>query len=249
MEIRKDSVAFLMPCSGDVDPRVLQSAAALVGFASAHGFSVSQVGVTVRTLVHTARNTLAQGFLQTDCEWAFWMDSDMILEPRTIPVMVNWMKRLGGKLATGIYYQRMGEHKPLIFLKDPKTADGKSIHEMPDEYSHCSIVPKPDLTVPFQIDAAGFGCFLTHRSAFDGMEQPYFKNHFFKDNKEVSEDFYFCIKARRLGHEIHAIPELKCGHIAEGAAIYAEQFIPPAKEKMAECMIKYAGKPDTKSVA
>jgi hypothetical protein len=240
MEIQKDSVAFLMPCNGPVDSRVLQSMGTVAGFATGHGFHVTQIGITDRTLVHTARNTLAAGFLQTDCEWAFWMDSDMILEARTIPVMINWCKRLGGKLATGIYYQRMGEHKPLIFLKDPKTADGKSIHEMPDEYSHCAIIPKPDWKDPFEIDAAGFGCFLTHRSAFDGMEMPYFKNHFFKNNKEVSEDFYFCIKARRLGIAIHAIPELKCGHIAQAPIIYAEDFVAPPKEQMAECMIKTA---------
>jgi GT2 family glycosyltransferase len=240
MEIQKDSVAFLMPCSGPVDPRVLQSMGALISFATGHGFHVTQVGITDRTLVHSARNTLAKGFLETDCEWAFWMDSDMILEPRTIPVMINWMKRLGGRAATGIYYQRLGEHRPLIFLKDPKTADGKSIHAMPDEYSHCAIIPRPDWSVPFGIDAAGFGCFLTHRSVFDEMTMPYFINHVFKNDKEVSEDFYFCIKTRRKGIDIYAVPELKCGHIGQGKIIYAEDFTAPESDKLAECIIKTA---------
>ena len=250
MEVVKDSVAFLMPCAGPIDPRVLQSMGTVVAFSCANGYQIRQVGITDRTLIHVARQFLAQAFLQSECEWAFWMDSDMILEPRTIPVMINWLKKLNGKLATGIYYQRMGIHKPLIFLKDPKTADGKSIHEMPDEYSHCTVLPKESLTVPCKVDATGFGCFLMHRDALVNMDKPYFKNHYFGDGKEVSEDFYFCIKSRQLGLEIWAIPELDCGHIGTAPIITKKDFKHEVKpEEVAECLIQVAKGPERDSAA
>ena len=238
MEVVKDSVAFLIPCAGDVDNRVLQSAMTLASFATFNGFTVRQVGITDRTVIHTARNILTRELLKSECEWAFWMDSDMILEPRTIATMISWLKKVDGKCATGVYYQRQGDHKPIIFLKDPKTVDGKRLHEMPDEYSHSAIVPHPNMKIPFKVDAAGFGCFLFHRSVAEAMQEPYFKNHFFKNDKEVSEDFYFCIKARQLGFDIWAIPDLRCGHIGTAQAYYSEDFKRP--DEIAECVIETA---------
>lgn len=229
MEIIKDSIAFLMPCGAGVEPRSVQSAMSLVGFSIANGFMIRQIGVTERTVVHTARNFLAAEFLRSECEWAFWMDSDMILEPRTIPVMINKIKAQGGLIGTGVYYQRLGIHKPLIFKRDPKTPDGKLLFpgQMPDDYGHAHIIPASGATGLFKCDAAGFGCFLTHRSVFDRMAQPYFRNHFQADGKEVSEDFYFCIQARLLGYDIWVVPELRCGHISNGIVITEKDFVRP----------------------
>lgn len=229
-KIWKDSVAILMPCALDtVEAAVMHSVVCLSNFATYHGYTVRAFNMTNRMLVHSARNTLADAFLKSDCEWAFWMDSDMILEPKTIPMMVGWLKRQKGLLATGIYYQRQGSHKPVIYVRDPKTMEGQPLHpnRMPDDYSHSHIIPAAAQTEPFKCDAAGFGCFVTHRDAFSGMEKPYFNNWFFKDDKEVSEDFYFCIKARSLGHDIWVVPALRCGHIADKQVIYREDFVPP----------------------
>lgn len=222
-EIKPDSIAFLMPCGGAVEPRVLQSALNLVTSAQMQGFTVRQVGVTDRTLVHTARNILAQGFLNTDCEWAFWMDSDMILEPRTIPLMMKWAKKLNAKMLTGIYYQRMGEHRPILWRKETKSKDGKYKRTTKDRYSCHLVFPKQIGGEPFRVDVAGFGCILMHRDVFDKLEKPYFRFDFYEDEEgrqlEASEDFYFFTKAREAGLELWAVPELKCGHLGHAPII------------------------------
>lgn len=231
-EIKKDSVAFLMPCGGPVEPRVVQSALNLVTTAGFHGYTVRQVGITDRTLIHTARNFLATGFLEhTDCEWAFWMDSDMILEARTIPVMLNWAKHLDAKLLTGIYYQRMGDHKPILWKKSIRSHDGKIVHEVQDdEYSHFFIYPKEQKGPPYPVDVAGFGCVMAHHSVFDGMKYPYFKFLFLDDDpknkvKEISEDFYFFVEAKKLGHQLYAVPELICGHLGQAPVITHKDMV------------------------
>lgn len=222
-EIRPDSVAFLMPCGGAVEPRVVQSAMNLVSSAQFQGVTVRQVGITDRTLIHTARNILAQGFLDTDCEWAFWMDSDMILEARTIPLMLKRAKELKATMLTGIYYQRMGKHRPILWRKTLKSKDGRYVRTTADRYSHITVFPGGIGGPPFKVDVAGFGCVLLHRSVFDGMKKPYFRFDFFQDENgkelEASEDFYFFVNAKEQGHQLWALPELKCGHIGAGPII------------------------------
>lgn len=222
-EVIKDSVAFLMPCGGPVEPRVMQSALVLAGFAHKKGISVGQVGMTDRTLVHTARNFLAEGLLlDTTCEWSFWMDSDMLLEPRTIEVLLRRAKYLNAKMVTGIYYQRQGQHKPIIWKKELESSDGAIVHNKARGFSNYFVYPKTVGGHPFKIDVAGFGCTLIHRDVFDAMKKPYFKFEFYEEDgeqKEASEDFYFFEKAKELGFQLWAIPELDCGHIASGKVI------------------------------
>lgn len=221
--IQKDSVALLVPCGGPVDPRVFQSTLNLVATAMHHGIVVRQIGVTDRTLVHTARNKLSQGFLMTDCEWAMWVDADMILEPRTVPVLLQWAKKLDAKMLTGIYYQRHGDHKPIIWNKVVKSSDGKIAHTDADEYCHFFVYPGAVGGQPYKVDVAGFGCSLIHRSVFDTMKYPYFKFVFYEGEdgkpREASEDFYFYVQAKKLGFDLWAVPELNCGHMADARII------------------------------
>jgi GT2 family glycosyltransferase len=220
----KDSVAILIPCGAPVEPRVLQHAVLLANFSTYHKYPVRQVGVTDRTLIHTARNFLAKEFLETECEWAFWMDSDMILEPRTIVTMIDWAKKLDGKFLTGVYVTRNGEHRPLVLVRECVDVQNRK-HKNLDKYGHTFVYPK-DCTTPFKVDACGFGCVLTHRSMFEKMKYPYFRNEWYEEDKEVSEDFWFCVKAKEAGFDLWCVPELKCGHLGRQKTLTLQDYKP-----------------------
>jgi len=209
----ENKIAILVPCGNSVDPKAFQSGM-LLSANAAEEYKVEFIGVTERMLVHTSRNVLAEGFLGTDCDWAFWLDSDMILPPRTIRIMMKWAKELNSKFLTGVYYQRHGEHKPVIGIKD------ESLVKFDDEYSTVSVTPSEGCKLPFKVDACGFGCVLIHRDVFKDMVKPYFFNGMTKTGKEFSEDYHFCMNARKLGIEIWAIPELDCGHIGEPKIVF-----------------------------
>lgn len=233
-EVRKGSIAFLMPCGGPVEPRAVQSLLNMVSKAAIDGYPISFVGVTDRTLIHCARNWLSAGFLEdTDCEWAFWADSDMTFEPRTITVMMKWAAKLKAKMLTGVYYQRMGKHGPTIWRKQLKGEGGHVLRESPDDYGHFPVYPgvsEPDGTVkvcpggaPFRVDVAGFGCVLVHRDVFSDLKRPYFKFNFYEDSKgnqkESSEDYHFFVEAKKAGHALWAVPELELGHIGQAPIV------------------------------
>lgn len=231
-EIVKDSVAILSPCANSVEPRAYQFGMVLASASSAQGFPVRQVGVTERTLVHTARNILAEEFLNTDCEWAFWLDSDMVLPANTIPIMMRWAKKLDAQFLTGIYYQRMGKHNPLVLVRDEK------LRKYEDDFSHSAIIPPEGCKTPFKIHCCGFGCILMHREVLMKLEKPYFKYDYISAKKELSEDFYFCIQARKAGIKLWAIPELECGHIGQAPVITKRDFVDDGKTLKCEVETK-----------
>lgn len=233
-EVKKGSIAFLMPCGGPVEPRAVQSLLNMVSKAAIDGYPCSFVGVTDRTLIHCARNYLTAGFLEsTNCEWAFWADSDMIFEPRTITVMMKWATKLKAKMLTGVYYQRMGKYGPTIWKKKVIGEDGTVLKEGSDDYGHFPVYPgvsEPDGSVkvcpggsPFLVDVAGFGCVLIHRDVFSDLKRPYFKFNFYEDSKgnpkESSEDYHFFIEAKKAGHKLWAVPEIELGHIGQAPII------------------------------
>lgn len=218
MEIVKDSIAILSPCANSVEPRSYQFAMVLASASSAEGFPIRQVGVTERTLIHTARNVLASEFLKTDCEWAFWLDSDMILPAKTIPIMVRWAKKLNAEFLTGIYHQRMGDHKPLVLVRDNEKIS------YDDDFSHNMVIIPDGCSTPFQADCCGFGCVLMHRNVLGKIEKPYFKYIFTEKGKEVSEDFYFCMQAKKAGIQLWVIPDLDCGHLGQAPVITKRDF-------------------------
>lgn len=201
-------IAFLCPVAEAVEPLVFQKALAIVSTASKHGYTVEFVGVTERTLIHSARNMLAYSFLDSGCEWALWMDADMDLPVNVIPYMVEKARQLDTKFLTGVYYQRKGkQHLPVIWRKLPEPVAGNPLEKLPGDLHHFVIPPE---TTPLEVDACGFGCVLMHRSILEKMKKP-----FFDIKNDLSEDFYFCIKAKEAGFKLWADPSFECGHWGE----------------------------------
>jgi len=214
----KGKLAFLCPVAEAVDPRVFQKALAIVGQTVKQGYDVEFIGVTERTLIHSARNILANTFVKTDCEWAFWMDSDMDLPVDVIPYMIEKAKQLGAKFLTGVYYQRKGEqHLPVIWRKAPELVDGRKVEPLAGDLHHFVIPPE---TTPIRVDVCGFGCVLTHRELFEKIPKPYFDIQ-----NDLSEDFYFCIKAKAAGFELWADPSFECGHFGDRQRITRKDMV------------------------
>jgi len=219
-------LSFLSPVAEVIYPIAAQYAFAAISNAASKGVKISNIGVTERTLIHTARNQLAKGFLDSGDEWAFWWDCDVVMEPDTITRLLNVAKEKDAKMVTGVYYQRLGKHFPVLWKKDPVGLDGEKISLGParnaesEKYRSHYLIPHPDAKKPLQADIAGFGCMLTHRSVFDGMAFPWFKTL----TGVCSEDFYFCVNARGKGVQLWADPSIRLGHISKPQVVFKEHL-------------------------
>jgi GT2 family glycosyltransferase len=220
-------IAFLCPVSDVVRPKVFRAALGIMAYSCKRGIEIENIGITERVLIHTARNTLAKEFLKTNCEWAFWMDSDMILPPDTIERLLKTASELDALFVTGVYYQRLGDHFPVLWKKDPIASNGIPIGYDPNTtkdknggYLHHYFAPKKDAKEPLRADACGFGCVLTHRKMFEKIPFPYFKTI----SDECSEDFYFSIQARNAGFKLWVDPTIETIHLGDELGITKKCF-------------------------
>ncbi len=230
---RECSIAI--PCAQVVEPKTLQSMMALAAYSAAHGIQVRHIGVTERSLIDDARNTLTESFLKSPTEWLFWMDSDMTFPPDTLVKLFDVVEAKEAKLATGVYYQRLGMNYPCIWTRG-ETTEGGQVTGMGDprskynKYLASFAIIHPEKKEPFEVHSAGFGCVLSHRSVYEMMDRPWFK---FID-KTCSEDFYFFVNARELGFKLWAVPDILLGHIGPSPVVTKYDFHRQAEGKNIE---------------
>ncbi len=185
------------------------------------------------TLIHHARNLLADRFLKSGKEWSFWMDGD-VLAPNGNPA---WFKRWTGttapaefssiaavesltrhpgkKIVSAVYCQRNPTRKilaPDSFIKE----HGEEIRLGPSK----KVVPSP--WVPF-------GCVAVHRDVFLAIKAAYPElepktqgpnevfNFFGADTETNSEDVVLCKRAKAAGHQAYFDLGVHCAHVGSFA--------------------------------
>jgi GT2 family glycosyltransferase len=218
------TVTILCPIAESISAPVFQSALALINYSVLNNIRIDFIGVTERTLIDTARNTLAKEFLKTPSDWAFWMDADMVLPKETIVKLLDVADDKKTKMVSGVYYQRGRKHWPVLWSRSPILEKGdvpKVINK--DEYDQNGYigmftVPGPDAKDPFKVHSSGMGCALIHRNVFESLEFPWFRFLY----KKCSEDFYFFVNAGKKGFQLWADPSLHIGHVGEPKIVYKE---------------------------
>lgn len=220
------NVTICVPVAESVHPAVMQSMLAVVNYAAKNGIDIENIGVSHREMIDCARNGFTEAFLETDSQWMFCMDSDMIFPKETLVEMFRVAEEKDAKLLTGIYYQRKGNNLPVLWTRGDKTVTGGIAGEGTkksevNKYVGSFTFPHPDKKEPFPIHAAGFGCVLVHRSVFEKMDRPWFK--FIPG--VCSEDFYFFVNAKELGYTAWAIPTLDLLHMGDPPFIGKRDFL------------------------
>jgi FkbM family methyltransferase len=151
-----------------------------------YGYSVSQV-----------RNLISEWAKRYD--YLFSVDSDIILPKDTLTKMIATDK----DIISGLYIQRKPNEQILeVYMSTP----GGGCTNIP--YSLLE-----NLGV-VEIEACGMGCALIKSEVFRKTPYPHF---FYKEaltmQETVSEDVYFCRKAKVHGFTVWTDPSIKCDHI------------------------------------
>lgn len=218
-------VSIAIPVAESVPAVTLQTMLALVNYSCAKGITIKDIGVTHRQLIDSARNGLTEGFLASDTEWLFWMDSDMTFSKDTLVEMFKVAEEKDAKMVTGIYYQRKGLNFPVLWSRGVPTEEGtisglETKRAETNKYVGSFMFPHQDKKEPFKAHAAGFGCVLVHRTVFEVMDRPWFK---FLPGV-CSEDFYFFVNAQELGFDLWVTPIPELGHIGDAPIITKKDF-------------------------
>lgn len=127
-------------------------------------------------------------------DYLFSVDSDITFKPDTLRKLLSHDR----DVVSGLYIQR----KP-----------GQHILEL---YKNGTNVPYGDIKGLglIEVDSCGFGCVLIKSDVFRSIGYPYFMYKSALDHKNtISEDTYFCIRARSKGYAIYADTSILCDHI------------------------------------
>ena len=154
------------------------------------------------SLITRGRNTSAVRFLQSGFDRLLFIDADMDYEPEDIGKL--WA--MDADIAVGIYRMKKEGSSFAAWV------NGELIKDLPDE--------------PLSVDYAGTGFMMIKRGVFAKLMEahPDWKYEesigecwaFFQDPVEdgihLSEDYFFCKRAREAGFEVMMDPSVKLGH-------------------------------------
>lgn len=151
-----------------------------------YGYNISQI-----------RNLIAEWAKRYD--YLLSIDSDIVLPKDALVKMIAADK----DIVSGLYIQRIpGTQTVEIYMDTPNGG--------------CTNIPYALLENRgvVEVAACGMGCALIKGDVFRKMEYPHF---FYKEairhEETVSEDVYFCTKARSHGFKVWADTSIKCDHI------------------------------------
>ena len=224
---------------GPVEPAAIISQRAAIMHASSHGITWIGDASPDKQTFTVGRGMVAAAACNSDADAVFWCDSDIVLPVDAITRMAH------SKLdfVTGIYFQKSGEHWPLV------------ANFSEDHYNWMVRWPE---NVIAPVDGCGFGCVLTSTKMLRDMRDRFEvqagslrmicdlcearkphqdctprpmtdneirerANPWFEYSK-FSEDFEFCQRAKKAGYQLHVDTAVLCGHLPPPPAIGFEHF-------------------------
>jgi len=198
LTMKKKTVLIAIPTAKYIEPETFKSIYDLdippnvdVSFQYFFGYQIDQI-----------RNLIAHWAVNFD--YLFSVDSDIVLPANTLTKFFNH----NVDMVSGVYIQRKPNTEILEIYKH-------------NSHGGVSNVSMQDIT-PYglhEIDACGFGCVLIKSDVIKKIQYPQFVYTSAVDHAgTISEDIYFCKKAKDQGVKIHVDSTVVCNHI--GSTIY-----------------------------
>jgi hypothetical protein len=142
----------------------------------------------------------------------FWVDDDVMVPADVVPRLLQY----GHDMVSGLYFQRAGNHYPLV----ARWNEGIKSFEFPVAYPEGVLVP---------VDGVGFGCVYTSLDMFrkiaalkDTPSEGPFGGDF--EKRTYGEDFAFCLRARKAGIQPYVDTGILCEHYIGPQYATAETF-------------------------
>jgi len=147
--------------------------------------------------IDSARNSIVDMFLNTNSEYLFFLDTDVIVPEDTIIKLMNHNL----DIVSALYFTRTPPIEPCCW-KD----DLNSIYRAkPIKFEIGQLI---------EAEIIGMGACLINRRVFENIDKPYYLWTLGKEDNGVSEDFYFCRKAREKGFKIFCDTSIIGKHVS-----------------------------------
>ena len=147
-----------------------------------------------RMSIDRMRNEAAKLALETESDFLFFYDDDVMFLPDTLNILIESMKREKALVMGGLTMIRSYPFRPMLFKYTRK--DTASVYHMIGYDDYKEHVKEDGI---LNCDALGFSCVLIDTSILKKLEPPYFVT-----GPQNTEDVYFCHKVNTQ-HEMGRI--------------------------------------------
>ena len=186
--------------------------------------------------IDVSRNYFAKELIKRKLDWVLMVDSDIIPQEDGLMKLLEASNKYGYKIIGGLYWKRHPVCHPSMWISAEKAgvenAKGKYVPLTPFYCKQCkqglvnmrAAIKHKDLTGHevvrswntgdiVECDVIGMGFTLIKREVFEAIDEPYFYFEHGRVENGVSEDFYFCEKARSAGYKIAVHTGVLCKHL------------------------------------
>lgn len=186
-------ILIAVPCSKYVEPETFKS---IYDLEIPNGYE-TEFKIVTGDQIDQIRNLIADWAKRYD--YLFSVDSDIVVPKDALKKMISADK----DIISGMYIQRIPDtHTLEIYMVD----QGGGVVNIPYE----SILQQKGIT---EVAGCGFGCCLIKSEVFRGMEYPHFVYKSAINHKDtISEDIFFCKKARDNNFKIWVDNTILCDH-------------------------------------
>ena len=146
-----------------------------------------------------ARNEIAQEAVDYGFDFVLMVDSDIILPSDTLVRMLTDPV----PICLGCYPRKNTVNGTVELFKLGQ-----------DDFVETFTSDEVDmLTDRFKVKGGGFGCAFMSTGLFQYLGRPWFQYVEYQNGMVLSEDNYMCSMLAKLGVDIYADPNIRCGHI------------------------------------
>lgn len=164
--------------------------------------------------VATARNRGAQKALDTNADYLFFVDNDVVV-PKD--ALINLLEDIDN-VCLGFYAHRGADNvyhgnTNICRLYD---ANGEKYFHYPLESEYTGTEMREMCEAgqyKVRIHGGGMGCALINTDVFKKLKYPWFDWVHYKNGKMLGEDLYFCEQCKKNGIKIYTDTRVNCGHI------------------------------------
>ena len=195
-------VLIAIPCMDMIDTGFVQSLMGLELDAEV------RIKFLPGSLVYDSRNQLTEIARASECEYIFFIDSDMTFKGDVLKKLLEDAENEDLDIVTGLCFTRKPPIRTAIFKKCEYSVD-KDGQLFPDAINYMDY-PRDSL---FPVAACGMACCLIKMSCVDDVLKHYGLP--FAPAQGWGEDLSFCIRARELGKKIYCDSRIKIGHIGK----------------------------------
>ncbi|HEU5394693.1 MAG TPA: class I SAM-dependent methyltransferase [Candidatus Methylomirabilis sp.] len=219
VQVPDTSVCILYPTAGTVHVRFHRSVQDLHAYDREQGWNnlVAEKAVISGANISKARNELVTWMLEeTDCEWAWFIDTDMVVEAVVLPRLLCAADVSGARVIGGLCVMIDDADGPIPTIYQLGNFGVGEVTRVVFDYPEDTLI---------QVAATGAACLLIHRSVLEDVQRrfpdnpyPWFREEVLNGNW-ISEDLHFCLLANSCGHPVFVDCTTHVGH-AKGSSIW-----------------------------